>query len=367
MRFQGQPDHDHAQPARLGVLLVNLGTPQAPTTAAVRRYLREFLSDPRMVEVPRWLWWPLLNGVILPLRSPRSARAYGKVWTAQGSPLLVYSQALADGLRSALTASLPAGSCALALGMCYGQPSIPAALAQLRAAGMRRLLVLPLYPQYSATTTASVFDAVARELSRWRLLPEIRMVGHYYDDPAYIAALAQSVHTQWDQHGRGEHLLLSFHGIPEKYCEQGDPYRCHVLGTFARLRAALDLSEAQCSLAFQSRVGKQRWLSPYTEPRVRELAVAGVRRLDVLCPGFAVDCLETLEEIAVENAHAFQAAGGTELRYLPALNADLAHVALLRGLVLRHIQGWPEAQRTHDAAACAQVVAAAARAAGAPS
>lgn len=361
MRFQGQPDHDHAQPARLGVLLVNLGTPQAPTTGAVRRYLREFLSDPRMVEVPRWLWWPLLNGVILPIRSPRSARAYAKVWTAQGSPLLVHSQALADGLDAVLTAALPAGSLRVALGMCYGQPSIPAALQQLRAAGMRRLLVLPLYPQYSATTTASVFDAVARELSTWRLLPELRMVQQYYNEPAYIEALAHSVRTQWAQHGRGEHLLLSFHGIPEKYCEQGDPYRCHVLGTFTRLRAALDLSEAQCSLAFQSRVGKQRWLSPYTEPRVRELAAAGVRRLDVLCPGFAVDCLETLEEIAVENAHAFQAAGGTELRYLPALNADATHVALLRDLVLRHVRGWPEADPAHDPVERARQIAAAAQ------
>lgn len=339
MRYLGQPGYDHAQPARTGVLVVNLGTPAAPTTGAVRRYLREFLSDPRMVEVPRWLWWPLLNLVILPLRSPRSARAYAKIWTAQGSPLLLHSQALAQALRTALESALP-GRTAVELAMCYGEPAIPAALARLRAAGMRRLLILPLYPQYSATTTASVFDRVSAALSRWRLLPGLRFISHYYDEPAYVAALADSVRAHWEAHGRGNHLLLSFHGIPQAYCDDGDVYRCHVLGTARRLREALGLSEADCSLAFQSRVGRQRWLQPYTEPRVRELAAAGVRQLDVICPGFAVDCLETLEEIAVENAHAFQAAGGAALRYIPALNASAAHVQLLRDLVLRHLQGF---------------------------
>lgn len=341
MPFHGQPEFNHAQPARLGILLVNLGTPAAPTTSAVRRYLRQFLSDPRMVEVPRPLWWLILNLVILPLRSPRSARAYAKVWTPQGSPLLVHSEALATGLRAELEQRLP-GRTSVELGMCYGQPSVESALRKLEAAGMRRLLVLPLYPQYSATTTASVFDAVSKVLQGWRLLPDLRILSHYYQQPAYIDALAASVRAHWAQHGQGQHLLLSFHGIPQRYCRNGDPYQCHVLGTFNRLRAALQLNEQQCSLSFQSRVGREPWLMPYTDQRVRELASAGVQQLDVLCPGFAVDCLETLEEIAVENAEFFHAAGGKSLRYIPALNASPAHVGLLRELIEQHAQGWPE-------------------------
>lgn len=352
MKFHGQAEFNHRNPARLGVLLVNLGTPQAPTTSAVRRYLRQFLSDPRMVEVPRPLWWLLLNCVILPLRSPRSARAYAKVWTAEGSPLLVHTQALARGLQSELDQRWPE-RIRVETGMCYGQPSITAAMRRLEQAGMRRLLVLPLYPQYSATTTASVFDAVANCLKTTRMIPELRMVGQYYSEPAYIDALAQSVRAHWQQHGRGEHLLLSFHGIPKRYANNGDPYRCHVIGTFNRLRSALELSEAQSSLSFQSRVGREPWLMPYTDHRVRELATAGVRNLDVLCPGFAVDCLETIEEISGENAEYFHAAGGEQLRYIPALNSSQAHVRLLAGLVEQHAQGWPELQLEHSATAVA--------------
>jgi ferrochelatase len=352
MKFHGQPDYDHRQAARLGVLLVNLGTPDAPTTGAVRRYLREFLSDPRMVEVPRPIWWLILNGIILPLRSPRSARAYAKVWTAQGSPLLVQTRLLAEGVQAELSKRWP-DRIHVEAAMCYGQPSMSEAMRRLEQAGMRRLLIVPLYPQYSATTTASVFDRVAASLAKTRMLPELRMVGQYYSEAAYIDALAQSVHTHWQEKGRGDHLLLSFHGIPQRYCNNGDPYRCHVLGTVSRLRAALDLTEQQCSLSFQSRVGREPWLMPYTDYRVRELAQAGVQQLDVLCPGFAVDCLETLEEIAVENAEFFHAAGGTALRYIPALNNAVSHVQLMAMLIEKHAQGWPEMDRDHSAKALA--------------
>lgn len=352
MRFHGQTDFEHRQPARLGVLLVNLGTPQAPTPAAVRRYLREFLSDPRMVEVPRLLWWCILNGIILPLRGRRSARAYAKVWTAEGSPLMVHTQALAQRLEQELAQRWP-DRIRVMPAMCYGQPSIDSGIRALEAQGMRRLLVLPLYPQYSATTTASVFDRVAQSLQRTRMLPELRMVAQYYTEPAYIEALAHSVRSHWERAGRGDHLLLSFHGIPKRYADAGDPYRCHVLGTAQRLQQALGLNSDQCTLTYQSRVGREPWLQPYTDHTVEALARCGVRTLDVVCPGFAVDCLETLEEIAVENAEAFQAAGGTQLRYIPALNDAAAHVNLLAGLVEKHAVGWPELDREHSASALA--------------
>lgn len=352
MKFHGQPQYPHRQPSKIGVLLVNLGTPQAPDTRSVRRYLREFLSDPRMIEVPRPLWWLILNLVILPLRSPRSARAYAKVWTQAGSPLLVHTQALARRLQQDLQTRWPE-RLMVETAMCYGQPAIAEAMRRLEQAGVRRLLVLPLYPQYSATTTASVFDRVAAVLTRTRMLPELRMIGQYYAEPDYIQALAQSVQDHWQKHGRGDHLLLSFHGIPQRYVDQGDPYRCHVIGTCNRLRHLLGLDAQQCSLSFQSRVGREAWLAPYTDHRVRELGAAGVARLDVLCPGFAVDCLETLEEIEVENAASFQQAGGGELRYIAALNSSDAHVRLLAALVEKHAQGWPEMDLDHAPAAVA--------------
>ena len=352
------PPFTHGQASRTGVLVANLGTPDAPTPAAVRRYLAEFLADPRIVELPRILWWPLLHGVILRVRPRRSAHAYRQVWTAAGSPLLTGTQALAAALRRQLAERLPAPP-VVAVGMNYGNPSIPAALAELRAQQVRRLLVLPLFPQYSATTTASVFDRVSAELRRWRWLPELRFINDYHAEPGYVAALAESLAERYAATGTPEHLLFSFHGLPRRYFDAGDPYHCQCQAT-ARLAAErLVLPGGAWSVAFQSRVGRQRWLEPYTEQRLAELA-AERRRIAVVCPGFAVDCLETLEEIAIRGRAAFLAAGGASFEYVPALNDRPAHAAALAALVTRHCRGWADAEAGYDTVAATSELAAAA-------
>jgi ferrochelatase len=335
--FRGHPDYRHDTPERTAVLLLNLGTPDAPTTPAVRRYLAEFLSDPRVIEYPRWLWYPILYGIILPLRGPRSAHAYREVWGEGGSPLLMHSEALAGRLGAALGADVE-----VALAMRYGNPSIASVLRRLNAdGGLRRLLVLPLYPQYSATTTGTAFDALSDELRSWRWLPELRFVSDYYAEPGWIDAVADSIRAHWDSHGRGERLLFSFHGVPKRYVAAGDPYFCHCHASARLVADRLGLAEGEWTMSFQSRVGREEWLRPYTDATVRELAASGVRRLDVVCPGFAVDCLETLEEIAGQNAAFFTAAGGEALSYIPCLNAGDGHVAALATLLRRHGAGWP--------------------------
>jgi ferrochelatase len=314
------------------VLLLNLGTPDAPTPAAVRRYLAQFLSDPRVIDYPRWFWLPLLYGAILRVRPRASARAYAKIWTAQGSPLRVRSRALADRLA--------ATGVRVALAMRYGAPSIDAEIDRLLTQGTRRLLLLPLYPQYSATSTASAFDGVFAALQRQRRMPEIRSINDYHAEPEYIAALAESVEKYWLTHGRGERLLLSFHGIPQRYVDAGDPYREQCLITTQLLRERLGMTPATLEVVFQSRVGREKWLTPYTDQALAELARSGVRHVQVLCPGFAVDCLETVEEIAIRGREQFTAAGGQRLDYIPALNDSAAHVRLLRSLIERHTRGW---------------------------
>jgi protoporphyrin/coproporphyrin ferrochelatase len=323
------------------VLLVNLGTPTAPTAKAVRPYLAEFLGDVRVIDYPRWLWWLILHGVILRIRPARSAHAYAKIWTAQGSPLRVGSEALSHALQEELNHRRP-GDFRVALAMRYGEPSVARTIAQLQRDGIRRLLVLPLYPQYSATSTGSVIDAVADAFKQLRWPPELRIINDYHDDSDHIEALAQGIERWWQANGRGDKLLLSFHGIPERYVRLGDPYadQCHA--TARLLRERLRLSEDELVTSFQSRVGRERWLHPYTDVTVRELAAAGVKKLDVACPGFAVDCLETLEEIAMQNRDFFIAAGGEALRYIPALNDSAEQVDSLASLLLRHAQGWTE-------------------------
>ncbi|MBK8959848.1 MAG: ferrochelatase [Proteobacteria bacterium] len=359
--YAGTPDYAHGQRQRLGVLVCNLGTPDAPTPRAVRRYLAEFLSDPRVIETPRWLWWPILHGVILNIRPRRSAHAYAKIWQAEGSPLLSLSQSLADKLGGALAGD--GDAIITALGMRYGSPSIASAIDALTAHGARRIVVLPLYPQYAAPTTASVMDAVFAHCARLRWVPELRFINDYHANPRYIAALADSVREYWAAHGRPERLLLSFHGLPQKYFLAGDPYFCQCQATARLLREALALDAENCMVSFQSRVGPTRWLEPYTDLTLDSLGKAGTRRVDVLCPGFAVDCLETLEEIALQNADRFRAAGGGELRYIPALNDSPRHVELLASLVGDHLGGWREAVADEPAARAA--AAARARAAGA--
>lgn len=333
----------HGTPQVSGVLLINLGTPDAPTVPAVRRYLAEFLSDPRVIELPRALWWPILHGVLLRLRPRRSARSYRSVWTAQGSPLLTIARRQAKALQERLDRRLP-GHMRVALGMRYGNPSIASALADLRDLNARRILVLPLYPQYSATTTASGFDAVTAELATWRRLPELRFVNQYHDEPGYIDALARSIRAHWAEGGEPDRLLFSFHGIPREYLLRGDPYGCQCRKT-ARLTAeALELDPQRWRLAFQSRVGGKEWLRPYTDETLTAWGREGVGKVHVICPGFSADCLETLEEIAVMNRELFLAAGGEAFSYIPALNDHPDHLEALTALILRHSAGWPRTQ-----------------------
>ena len=347
--YFGQADYRHGSPAAAGVLLVNLGTPDAPTPKAVRTYLAEFLADPRIVEAPRWLWWLALHGVILRVRPARSAKLYQSIWTPAGSPLLTGTEALAAALQKSLKQQRPAPILVRAA-MRYGKPSIAAALRDLSAAGMRRLIVLPLFPQYSGTTTASVLDAVGAELARWRFVPDFRFVTDYHAEPRYIEALARSVEAHWQSHGRAERLVLSFHGIPERYFRNGDPYFCQCQATARALRERLDLREDEVIVSFQSRVGREPWLAPYTDEVFRKLPGDGIKRVQVLCPGFAIDCLETLEEIAIRNREYFLEAGGERFEYIAALNAGDDHVAALADLILRNGQGWPEFDAGWDAA-----------------
>ena len=309
-----------------GVLLMNLGTPDAPTPEAIRRYLREFLSDKRVVDLPRILWNPILYGFILPLRPRKLTPQYAGIWRKDGSPLLAISREQRTALAAAL--NLP-----VAIAMRYGSPDAAAGLAELRVAGVDRVIALPLYPQYSRTTTASSFDSIEAALTQMNWQPELRRIEDYHADALYIAALAASVREHWAAHGRAQRLLMSFHGLPQRYITAGDPYEKQCIATAQKLAAALTLKDGEWQLAYQSRVGKAPWLQPYTDQLLAELPAQGLRTLDVTCPGFSADCLETLDEIAVRYAAQFVQAGGQRLRYVPALNARPDHVAALAQLV----------------------------------
>lgn len=335
----------HDRTPRLGVLLVNLGTPDAPTPAAVRTYLHQFLTDRRVIEIPRLAWRPLLHGVILRTRPARSAARYRAIWTKEGSPLLAYSQQQRTLLLGYLgqrlkAAGLPADLCAVELGMRYGNPSVASALAKLMAANVTKLLVLPLYPQYAASTTASAFDAVAAVLGGLRRMPALRFVDAFHDDAGYIKALARNVHDYWMKHGRPDHLVMSFHGVPRRTLDLGDPYHCHCQKTARLLATELGLAPAQWTLSFQSRFGRAQWLTPYTTGTLASLGRAGVACVDVVCPGFVSDCLETLEEIAIEGRDDFIKAGGRELRAIPCLNAHPAWIHALADIAMRNLAGW---------------------------
>jgi ferrochelatase len=359
----------HGTRPRTAVLLVNLGTPDAPEAAAVRRYLHEFLLDPRVVEIPRAIWWPILYGLVLPLRPRRSAAKYAAIWTPAGSPLLVHSKEQALLLRGYL------GDRGLdvdvALAMRYGEPSLASVLEELKSRRTERLLVVPMYPQYSATTTASVVDAVNAILARTRNVPEVRWVKHFHDDPGYIDALKQSVLAHWKAFGRpqdaGGKLVMSFHGVPKRVLALGDPYHCECQKTARLLAEALGLAKDDYVVTFQSRFGRAEWLKPYTAATLAELARSGVPRVDVICPGFPADCLETLEEIAIEGRQTFLTAGGKEFRYIPALNETAPFVHALARLAERHLQGWDVARgHADERAAEAARSRAHALAAGAP-
>lgn len=313
---------------KTGVLLVNLGTPDVPTPAAVRRYLAEFLGDPRVVEIPWPIWWLILHGIILRVRPRKSAKAYAAIWTEQGSPLLVLTEALAQGLRAELGESVH-----VEVAMRYGRPAIRERLERMKAEGVKNIVVLPLYPQYAAATTASIFDAVSATFAAWRHIPACSFLSDYHDEPAYIDAVADSIAAYWEAHGRAELLLLSFHGLPERSRALGDPYYDQCVRSAGLIAGKLGLEEGGWRLVFQSRFGPAVWLKPYCVDVLKDLPGEGVHSVDVVCPGFAVDCLETLEEIAIANREVFIEAGGKNYRYIPALNASTAHARLLAGLV----------------------------------
>ncbi len=339
MSFAPEPDFKHGSQTRTAVLLCNLGTPDEPTPSAVRRYLAEFLSDKRVVEIPRLLWLMILHGVILRVRPAKSAKKYASVWTPEGSPLKVWTEKQAKLLGGYLGERGHAVTVRHA--MRYGSAGIASVLDELKAQGATRVLVLPLYPQYSATTTASVIDAVCHWAQRVRALPELRFVNRYHDDPGYIAALAKRVTDHWLSHGRPAKFVLSFHGVPKRTLMLGDPYHCECLKTARLLGEKLGLGQDELVVTFQSRLGRAEWLQPYTEPTLIALAKQGVKRVDVMCPGFTSDCLETLEEIDQEAREAFLHAGGAEFNYLPCLNDQHEWMAALSAVAIQHLQGWP--------------------------
>ena len=340
MSFIGTENFDHdRQTPRVGVLLTNLGTPAAPTRAALRPYLKQFLSDPRVVEAPRLLWWFILNGIILNTRPARSAKAYEEVWTEGGSPLLVNTRAQAEALQSALTEQY-GDQVVVEFAMRYGQPDIDRALQSLADQEVRKLVVIPLFPQYSAPTTGSTVDALGDSFKARRWLPDLRIVSHYHDHHAYIAALGASILDHWQAHGRADKLLLSYHGAPKRYLEQGDPYYCECHKTTRLLVEMLGLAEDEYLMCFQSRFGREEWLKPYTDETLKALPGEGVKSVQVICPGFSSDCLETLEEIEVENRDYFIEAGGERYEYIPCLNDSAGHIEMLAEIVRDNTAGW---------------------------
>ena len=339
MKYKGNSDYKHDTPACTGVLITNLGTPDAPTPAALRKYLGEFLADPRVIETPKIIWWFVLHCIILRTRPRRSAEAYKKVWTENGSPLLDISIKQTNKIQSEISKHID-GPIKVELAMRYGNPSIEAGLEKLRAANAKRILIFPLYPQYSAATTASTFDAVSDVLKKWRWIPEIRMINHYHDNPDYITALSNSIKAYWQTHTKPEKLLFSFHGLPKDYFLAGDPYHCECHKTARLVAEKLELPEDEWQLTFQSRFGPREWLQPYTDITLKELAANGTKSVQIICPGFSADCLETIEEIDMQNRDFFTEAGGEEFSYIPALNDSDEHIDVICKLIQTHYQGW---------------------------
>ncbi|WP_439587116.1 ferrochelatase [Hydrogenophaga sp.] len=339
MPFKTEPSHAHGKAARTAVLLCNLGTPDEPTAPALRRYLAEFLGDPRVVEIPRLVWLPILHGIILRTRPKKSAAKYAGIWLPEGSPLKVWTDRQATLLRGYLGER--GHQVTVRYAMRYGNPSIASVMDELHAEGVSRVLVLPAYPQYSGTTTASVVDGVMNWARHVRHLPELRFVNRYHDDAGYIHALARTIRAHWAAHGQSDQLVMSFHGVPERTLQLGDPYHCECHKTARLLAEQLGLARDRYKVTFQSRFGKARWLEPYTEPTLIELAQKGLKSVDVVCPGFTSDCLETLEEINMEAREAFLHAGGERFAYIPCLNDHPEWIRALANLAEQHLQGWP--------------------------
>ena len=341
-------DAESSNKTKIGILICNLGTPNAPEASALRPYLKQFLSDPRVVEVPRIIWWCVLNLIILRFRPARAARAYKQVWTDAGSPLACITKAQCEALGKVITEK-HGDKVAVEWAMRYGQPSIDSKLQSLMDKGVRKLLVLPLYPQYSATTTASTFDAIADNFKQRRWLPELHFLTGYHQEPAYIIALAESIETHWHEHGKTEKIMFSYHGIPQRYLHNGDPYHCYCLQTTRLVAERLGLEENEYLSCFQSRFGREPWLQPYTDKTLEALAKDGTKSITVLCPGFSADCLETIEEIDEENREIFLEAGGERFDYIPALNDRPSHIHALATLCEKNIKDWlqtPELDKT---------------------
>lgn len=345
MRFKSQ-NFEHTDQDKIGVLITNLGTPAAPTKQALKTYLKEFLSDPRVVEIPRLVWLCILHGIILNVRPARSAEAYQSVWTEEGSPLMVHTENQTKALQQAF-ASDP--QVQIEFAMRYGEPSIPSTIGRMLDGGVRKLLVLPLYPQYSGSTTASTFDAISNDFTKRRWLPDMRFVARYHDRPEYIKAVADKISQHWEENGRAEKLVFSFHGVPKSYLENGDPYHCECQKSARLIAEHLDLSPDEYLVVFQSRFGYAEWLQPYLDETMKSLPGQGVKSVQVVCPGFAADCLETLEEIKEENRGYFVEAGGERFEYIPALNCDPSHISMLEGLIRENLANWHVAQEPERA------------------
>ena len=340
MKYKNTTGFTHNQTDKVGVLITNLGTPEAPTAKALKPYLKQFLWDPRVVEVPRPLWWLILNGIILNVRPKKSAEAYQSVWEEAGSPLALHTQKQAELLQTQFN-HVYGDNVIVDWAMRYGQPSITDKVQMLLDAGVRKLLVLPLYPQYSAATTASTFDALSEDFRQRRWLPDLRFISQYNDYPAYIDALASSIERYWDEHGRPEKLIFSYHGVPVRYLHSGDPYHCQCHKTTRLVVEKLGLKEEDYLTTFQSRFGREEWLKPYTDETMKSLPSQGVKNIQVICPGFSADCLETIEEIGEENREYFMEAGGEKYGYIPALNSSKDHIYMLFQLLQENLQGWP--------------------------
>jgi protoporphyrin/coproporphyrin ferrochelatase len=347
--YNPEPEYKHGDQQKVGILLANLGTPDAPTAKALRPYLKQFLMDRRVVEIPRFIWWWILNGIILVVRPKKSAEKYSQVWMKEGSPLLVHAQKQTQLLRGFLSQKVKSPF-AVELGMSYGNPSMQSAIDKLKAQHCNKILVFPLYPQYAASSTAASLDAVWKTLLKMRNVPAIRTIKHYHDHPAYIQALAANINQFWQTNGKPEKLIMSFHGVPKFHLMKGDPYHCECHKTARLLAEALDLNQDQYQIAFQSRFGKQEWLKPYLASTLKELGKQKTKRIDVVCPGFSSDCLETLEEIAMEGKAIFQTNGGGEYHYIPALNESEAWIHAMTTIALENLQGWASAEWDHEAA-----------------
>ena len=338
VKYIGESDYKHGSKDNTGILLTNLGTPDAPTAKAVKPYLLEFLSDTRVIEIPKILWQIILRGIILQIRPSRSAKMYKSIWTKEGSPLLKISKKQIYLVKEKLRKVYP--NTVFSLAMRYGNPSIESALMELKKNNVRRLLVLPLYPQYCAATTGSTFDAVTTVLQKWRWIPELRFINQYFEEENYIKALADSIQQFWSKKGQPQKIIFSYHGIPKKYHTKGDPYHCFCLKTTRLVKEYMKLDDDKVFTTFQSRFGRQEWLQPYTSQTLQELPGKDIKKIHIISPGFSADCLETLEELEVENREYFMKAGGEEYDYIPCLNDNPLHIEMIAHLLHKHTQGW---------------------------